>query len=525
MQCHLNRRDFVKAAAAALTMGPQAWSQPRPPTGSSKDAKELPNIIIIYADDLGWADLSCYGATAVQTPHIDQLAQEGIRFTSGYASAATCTPSRYAMLTGEYAWRQPGKGVAPGDSPLLIEPGRTTMVSILREAGYAAGMVGKWHLGLGKERPDWNGKIAPGPLELGFDSCFLIPATGDRVPCVFVENHHVVGLDPEDPIEVNYQKRIGIAPTGKDNPELLKMHPSHGHDMTLINGISRIGYMRGGYAAWWTDEQMADKLTEKAVGFIEDHKDERFFLYFSLHDPHVPRVPHERFVGKTSMGPRGDVIVQIDWCVRQITEQLNRLGLTEKTLVIFTSDNGPVLDDGYRDQAVERVGDHKPAGPFRGGKYSRFEGGTRVPFIARWPRRIRPAQVSDAIISQVDFTATFAALTGRPLADYEAPDSFNMLDALLGNSADGRDHIVQEGIQNALGFRLGHWKYHEPSNAARIAWQTGIDTGARPEPQLYNLKDDPGETTNLAQRYPEKAEHLHAMLQQLKRTGRSRLSP
>ncbi len=522
MRIQLNRRDFVKAALAGMTLGPQAWGQAMAPNAGSDNAKQPRHIVIIYADDLGWGDVGCYGATAVKTPHIDRLAQEGIRFTSGYAPAATCTPSRYAMLTGEYAWRKQGKGVAPGDAPLLIEPGRTTMASILKDAGYHTGVVGKWHLGLGDGALDWNGKIAPGPLELGFDYCFLIPATGDRVPCVYVENHRVVGLDPEDPIEVSYRERIGIAPTGNQNPELLKMRPSHGHDQTIINGISRIGYMRGGYSAWWKDEEFADVLSSKAVDYIEKHKDETFFLYFSLHDPHVPRVPHERFEGKTEMGPRGDVIVQIDWCVKQILDTLDRLNLADDTLVIFSSDNGPVLDDGYHDQSAELVGDHKPAGPFRGWKYSRFEGGTRVPLIARWPKQIKPGQVSDAIIGHMDFPATFAALSGRQLADDDAPDSFNVLDALLGISETGRDHIVQEGIRNALGFRAGDWKYHEPSTAARIAWQTGIDIGARPFAQLYNLKDDPGETANLAERYPEKVKQMHDRLERIKHTGRSR---
>ena len=480
------------------------------------------NIVIIYADDLGWGDVGCYGATAVKTPYMDRLAEEGIRFTSGYAPAATCTPSRYAMLTGEYAWRQRGRGVAAGDAPLLIKPGRTTMASILKDAGYNTGVVGKWHLGLGDGDLDWNSKIAPGPMELGFDYCWLIPATVDRVPTVYVENHHVANLDPEDPLEVSYRERIGPAPTGRDNPELLTMHPSHGHDNTIVKGISRIGFQRGGYSAWWDDDQIADVLSEKAVAYMEKHKDERFFLYFSLHDPHVPRVPHERFEGKTDMGPRGDVIVQIDWCVKQILDTLDRLNLADNTLVIFSSDNGPVLDDGYHDQAAELVGDHKPAGPFRGWKYSRFEGGTRVPFIARWPNRIKPGQISDAIIGHVDFPATFAALTGQQVAGADAPDSVNVLDALLGISDTGRDHIVQEGIRGALGFRAGDWKYHEPHEVAQIAWQTGIDIGARPFPQLYNLKDDPGETTNLADKFPEKVKRMHALMQKIKRQGRSR---
>ena len=517
-----NRRRFVKAVTAGMIMGPRVFGQSARVNSQTPAAKELPNIVIIYADDLGYGDVGCYGATTVKTPYMDRLAKEGIRFTSGYAPSATCTPSRYAMLTGEYAWRQRGKGIAPGDAPLLIEPGRTTMASILKDAGYNTGVVGKWHLGLGDGNLDWNVRIAPGPLEVGFDYCWIIPATVDRVPCVYVENHRVVGLDPDDPIEVNYRRNFENEPTGHDNPELLKMHPSHGHDNSIVNGISRMGFMRGGHAARWKDEDIADVLSKKAVDYIEKHKEERFFLYFALHDPHVPRVAHERFAGATDMGSRGDVIVQIDWCVKQIMDTLDRLGLAENTLVMVSSDNGPVLDDGYHDQAAERLGDHRPAGPFRGWKYSRFEGGTRVPLIARWPKRIAPGQVSDAMISHVDFPATFAALTGQKLAENDAPDSFNVLDALVGKSEVGRDHVIQEGIFGALGFRVGDWKYHEPNNGQRVAWQTGIEVGNSPHPQLYDLQNDPGETTNLAQQHPEKVKQMHAMLQKIKKSGKSR---
>jgi arylsulfatase A-like enzyme len=194
-------------------------------------------VVFIYADDLGYGDVGCYGATKVATPNMDRLARAGVRFVNAHSSSATCTPSRYAMLTGEYPWRRKGTGVLPGDARLIIEPGRTTLASLMKEAGYRTGVVGKWHLGLGAGELDWNQEIKPGPLEIGFDYCFLIPATGDRVPCVFVENHRVVGLDPKDPIAVSYQKPIGDEPTGKEHPELLKMHPSHGHDQTIVNVI------------------------------------------------------------------------------------------------------------------------------------------------------------------------------------------------------------------------------------------------------------------------------------------------
>ena len=279
---NISRRTFLKSAgiAAAATMIPYAFAN---------EKKKNPNIVIIYADDLGYGDVSCYGATKITTPNIDKLASEGLRFTNAHSSSATCTPSRYSMLTGQYAWRQKGTGIAPGDATLIIPTSRTTLPSVMKKAGYTTGAVGKWHLGLGEPggKPDWNGELKPGPLEIGFDYCFLIPATGDRVPCVFVENHRVVNLDQNDPIEVGFGRPVGNEPTGREHPELLKMHPSHGHDQTIINGISRIGYMSGGKEARWVDENIADTLTVKAKNFIEQNKDKPFFLYFATHDIHV----------------------------------------------------------------------------------------------------------------------------------------------------------------------------------------------------------------------------------------------
>ena len=330
-------------------------------TKQSENSK--PNIIIIYADDLGYGDLSCYGATKIMTPNIDKLSQQGLRFTDSHATSATCTPSRYSLLTGQYAWRKKGTDIAPGNAAALIKPGTPTLPSMLQGAGYQTGVVGKWHLGLGDETgPNWNGDITSGPLDIGFNYAFLIPATGDRVPCVFVENRRVVNLNPNDPIEVSYAHPIGNNPTGKEHPELLKMHPSHGHDNTIVNGISRIGYMSGGKDALWTDENIVDTLTSKAKQFIVDHQDKPFFLYFATHDIHVPRVPNKRFLGKSGLGARGDVILQLDWTVGEINKLLDSLHLTKNTLLILSSDNGPVVDDGYQDRAVELLNGHTPAG-------------------------------------------------------------------------------------------------------------------------------------------------------------------
>ncbi|WP_261340344.1 sulfatase-like hydrolase/transferase, partial [Novipirellula maiorica] len=300
---------------------------------------ETPNVIVIMADDLGYGDVSCYGATSLETPNIDKLASEGVRFTSGYCSASTCTPTRYSMLTGTYAFREQGTGIAPPNAPAIIKPGTETVASLLQGAGYKTAVIGKWHLGLGGEDgPDWNGELKPGPLEIGFDTCFLLPTTNDRVPQVYVHDHHVENLDPADPLWVGNKKPSPEHPTGITHRDTLKMDWSHGHNATIHNGISRIGFYTGGHAARFRDEDLADKWVEKSVEFIEQNKDENFFLFFAAHDIHVPRIPHERFQGKTSLGLRGDSIIELDWCVGELTKTLDRLGLAENTLVVFCSD-------------------------------------------------------------------------------------------------------------------------------------------------------------------------------------------
>ncbi|MFO7621646.1 MAG: arylsulfatase [Bacteroidales bacterium] len=475
-----------------------------------------PNIVIIYADDLGYGDVSCYGATEISTPNIDRAAREGLLFANAHCTSATSTPSRYSLLTGEYAWRQPGTGIATGDAPAIIEPGRTTVASVLKDAGYSTGVVGKWHLGLGPAGgADWNSEITHSPLDIGFDYSFLIPATGDRVPCVYVENRRVVGLDPADPIRVSFREPILIEPTGRDHPELLKMHPSHGHDMTIVNGISRIGYMSGGKSALWIDEDMADVITGKAVEFIEKNREKPFFLYFATHDIHVPRVPHQRFAGKSGMGPRGDAILQFDWCVGEIVSTIDKLNLARKTLIIITSDNGPVVDDGYRDDAVEKLGNHKPAGPLRGGKYSAFNGGTKVAFIVRWPGKVKPGR-TDALFSQIDLMASFATLTGQELSSGAGPDSFDHLNTLLGIVKTDREWLVEHAANGRLSIIKGRWKYIGPGPGPRVNLNVNIELGNDSLPQLYDLKTDIGERLNLASENPSVVRELTDLLQNIK---------
>ena len=384
------------------------------------------------------------------------------------------------------------------------------MPSLLKQKGYRTGVVGKWHLGLGAGNIDWNSDVKPGPNEIGFDYSFIIPATGDRVPCVFVENHRVANLDPKDPIRVNYDTPFRGELTGKDHPELLRMKPSHGHDMAIVNGVSRIGYMMGGKSALWVDEDISLTLTDKAVKFVERNQQNPFFLYFATHDIHVPRIPNARFRGKTDMGPRGDAIAELDWSVGQMLDALDRNGVADNTLVMFSSDNGPVVDDGYRDQAVERLGDHKPAGHFRGGKYSNFDGGTRIPMIARWPGHIQPDTRSEALISQVDLLSSFAALCETKPPQGAAPDSQNVLPALLGKAKTARKSLVEHA--GSLAMIEGDWKLIAPSDGPQYNRNTNTELGNDRQPQLFDLAKDPGEKHNVASQHPDRVKSLTALL-------------
>ena len=472
-------------------------------------------ILLFIADDLGYNDTSTYG-TGTLTPNVQRLADQGLLFTDAHSTNSVCTPSRYSLLTGQYAWRQKGTGILPGDAALII-PTRekaATLGKLMQQAGYRTAAIGKWHLGLGSGGIDWNKPISPAPADIGFDYSFIMAATGDRVPCVYVENGAVRNLDPQDPIQVNYLgKTYPGEKTALSHPEELKPwgRPSDKqHSGTIIDGISRIGHMTGGTAALWKDQDIADDLTAAGERFIRSCAGVPLFLYFCTNDIHVPRDPHTRFRGKSNLGIRGDVTLQMDDSLGRLMAALEQGGYApEETLIIFTSDNGPVISDGYEDGARRDCANHNPNHPWRGGKYSLFEGGTRVPFIVSWPGSVQHGR-SSALMCQMDLGRSLATLCGITVPEGSMRDSENHLPALLGKSATGRGELVTQAFEGPrYALRSGNYKYI-PNYGPR----TRIDRLGRGE-QLYDLNTDPAEEHNLAPQNPEKAAELRSILQNL----------
>ena len=469
-------------------------------------------VVLFYADDLGYGDTSAYGQAKVPTPNVERLAREGCRFTDAHSATPICTPSRFSLLTGRYAFRRPNTCILDGDAKLILPvegsgEENVTLPVLMKRAGYRTAAIGKWHLGLGEgEAPiDWNKPIKPSPREVGFDRSFVMAATADRVPCVFVEDGVVSGLDANDPIEVSYdgvERKWPDELTAHTNPELLKEwgRPSDTqHDKTIIDGISRIGHMRGGKSASWRDQDLADRITSEAEAFIKESAGKPIFLYFATNDIHVPRDPSPRFRGKSGLGIRGDATVQMDDCLGRIRRALAESGYDD-ALFIFTSDNGPRVSDGYEDGAREAWENDNPAAPFSGGKYTVREGGTRVPMIVAWPGRVKPGTTSSALVSQTDFARSLASIVGVEVPSGACGDSQDLAYVILGESATGRESLVEQPAWGAWGYRKGAWKL--------------ID--AR-EPELYFLNDDPGERNNLAASHPEKLAELRAELRALVR--------
>ena len=388
--------------------------------GSIAQANDLPpNVVVIFADDLGYGDLSCYGASKVRTPNIDQLAAEGRRFTDAHSASAVCTPSRYALLTGEYPHRKNLSSPVFLKSGLVIDTQQQTVASVMKDAGYETACIGKWHLGFGKGAPDWNGELKPGPLELGFDYYFGVPVVNSHPPFVYVENHNVVGLVAEDPFVFGKKSQTRVFPE--------KM------------GIEQIGGAAAAHALY-DDEAVGTTLTSKAVDWIKARGKNPFFLYLATTNIHHPFTPATRFQGTSGCGPYGDFIHELDWIVGELMNTLDQQGIADNTLVIFTSDNGGMFNVSGQD--AWDAG-HRLNGELLGFKFGAWEGGHRVPFIARWPGKIEANSVSDQLISNIDMIATLAALTGGQVRDGQGRDSVDILPALTGSPKKPiRDHII-----------------------------------------------------------------------------------
>jgi arylsulfatase A-like enzyme len=499
---------MTRLSFLAILLTACAWAQ------QSEAADRPPNVVILYGDDVGFGDVGVYGSTKIPTPRIDELAAQGLRFTDAHCAAATCTPSRYSMLTGEMAFRQPGTGIARPNENMLIKPDRFTLADLFKQAGYTTAVVGKWHLGLDDEQPiQWNGTIDPSPKAIGFDHHFLLPTTNDRVPSVYVTDGKVLNLDPNDPITIS-PKPLGddvpgtAYPNGRTNPEAMTKTPGdHQHACSVTNGISRIWFMKGGKSALWKDEDIADDFVAEAGKWIETNKDKPFFLFFPTSDIHVPRYPHKRFWGKSELGLRGDAMVSFDWSCGAIMDLLEKHGLTENTIVILGSDNGPVYDDGYDDGTTVKKANgsndrgHFGAGPYRGGKYSIYEGGTRTPFIVRWPGKVKPG-VSNALFSQTDLMGSFAALLDQEIPKGQGMDSRDELDTLLGENTVGPEVILVQTNNTKAALRYKQWKY--------IPGKKG---------ELYDLANDVGEKNNLIDERPEVAKQVAELMQRYRKQG------
>jgi arylsulfatase A-like enzyme len=485
---------------------------------------ESPNVIVIFVDDLGYGDLSCYGATHVETPHIDRLATEGRMFTDAHSASAVCTPSRYALLTGEYPFRQ-GDGGAWGPlshtSGLIIDTNKLTLGRLFQEEGYATACVGKWHLGFGQAPCDWNAPLRPGPLELGFDYYFGVPKVNSGIPYVYVENDRIVGWEPEDPLVF---RGSPISPT-PEYPEKTK------------NGFA--GAVKA--HELYHDERTGTILTEKAIDWIQENKADPFFLYFATTNIHHPFTPAPQFQGTSDCGRYGDFIHELDWMVGQLLTTLDEEGLADDTLVVFTSDNGGMYNEGGKDAWASG---HQMNGDLLGFKFGAWEGGHRIPFLVRWPGRVEPGTDSDQLISSIDLLGTMADMLDRELTTDQAVDSFNVMAAMTGEPDNPiRDHLIHAPRdQKNLTLRQGEWVYigaqgdggqglrdrggpqavaHTGSVNSDVGEDGRIKAEA-PQQQLYNLNDDPSQRTNVILQHPELADWMQTQLDEMRAQPRTR---
>ncbi len=490
------RATALVAIAVVCSAFSFCWAEQNP------QGKERPNIVIILADDLGYGSVECYGAPAdlVRTPNIDRLAREGRRFTDANTPSSVCTPTRYALLTGRYCWRTDLKHeVASVFSPLLIEPGRINLASMLKKYGYETAAIGKWHLGYGTgPRTDYTKELRPGPLEIGFDYHFAVPSNHGDITGVYVENHHVYGLrsDKLNPTNLgtNFNKRPYL---GLDAPQRV-------------------------------DEEVMPVLTTKAEQWIESRSGNKpFFLYFTPVAVHNPVTPSEKTKGTSKAGPYGDWIHELDLSVGRILDVLDRKGFTPNTLVIFTSDNGGVNKPTIPSESTDALKAGLPiCGPFRGGKHDVWEGGFRVPFIVRWPGHVTPGTVCDEMMSLTDVLATVAAIMGEnlPPPDVGAEDSYNMLPAWLGQpySSPIRPDMIVHSADGNFAIRRGKWKwiegtYHPDTRPGALRLRAD-----QFHPQLYDLSTDIGETHDVAAEHPEVVAELSRLLNHYRDCGHSR---
>ena len=485
-----------------------------------------PNVVLIFADDLGYGDLGCYGATKLQTPNIDRLAAEGRRFTDAHSSSAVCTPSRYGLLTGQYPIRGNGGrglwGPAPVTSPLIIDTETLTIADVFKSRGYDTAVFGKWHLGFGEEKNDWQEPLRPGPQDLGFDYYFGMPVVNSAPPYVYVENDRVIGGDPNDPLVYLGRNATGTTPITPIPPE----------------AAQRSGNMFGGAVEahkLFNDFEVGTTLAEEATAWIQSRGEKNFFLYLATTNVHHPFTPAKRFQGSSECGVYGDFVHELDWIVGEVMKSLEAAGVADNTLVIFTSDNGGMFNLGGR-RAAE-LG-HRINGDLLGSKFGIWEGGHRVPFIAWWPGKIEAGTVSDQLLINVDMMATFAAVAGRELSAAEQKDSINMLPALTGNPDQSlrTEMVMTPNKRSHMAVRRGKWMYipaksdggFTGSRPDQHAWggaavttlvntpNSDIEDGKikndAPPAQLYDLEADVNQTRNLYNEYPEVVKEMEATL-------------
>ena len=469
-------------------------------------AQSTPNIVIILADDLGYGSVNCYGApkTLIRTPHIDQLASEGMRFTDANTPGSVCSPTRYALLTGRYAWRgrlQYGV-LQPPEGALLIEDDLLTLPAYLQQRGYRTAHIGKWHLGYTNQEnvEDLSAQpLVPGPRAVGFDYHFGVPNNIDWRPKVYIENEEIWGL-----------RSKGTAPYGKSS---YKGQAYHGYDAPQRVTTKVV-------------EDLNNKAREWIFKNVREDPDKPFFLYFAQVAIHNPIAPAEKLRGSSNCGPYGDYIHDLDCSVGEIMDALAYAGVLDNTLVIFTSDNGG--DIGQIEEQQAREAGLRNNGVFRGDKHLIWEGGFRVPFIARWPGRIEEGAVTDRMANLVDVFATVQELiSGEVLPPTEAgADSYSFYDELIGERkvSSLRPHMVINNVRGVLAIRKGPWKYIEGVSAAPLSEGARKNLASELEPQLYNLETDISESENRIGEFPKIYEDLQLTLDNIKALGAERLN-